>query len=993
MRTFLCAALCLVSLPLCAQVREQDGFIRVDTREEVERAPRDATRVRASKLTNADLGTLVRFERLKELDLRCSTALTDAGLNAMQNLPAHTVIDLRGCTGISASALAALIGNPPTLPLGTRVSAIWLPAELADGRLLRAENRLCELGLGTDQGVHKGQRFECFSADIALGGVFTGVVEVTEAGKATSKAAILYEARGQSIKPDQVLVNRIWRGGRYLNFVLAGEFEPEMGVLSVAEILDTLEELGARSQERQWNGLPLSVELVIGGANLLGDDAYRTARDQMRFAFVSEKGLRLYLDSSPGLHSYDPMGVAHVPNTAALKRCLPGQDAIQLDVLDNAGAELMAQWKLNWLQVDAMSGVSAESLGKLIKAGVWRHLALSGACTGNSDIFEGVTFSWFPDYLGLEGTKAPDGKWQGPPITAGLLKRMYTTTEEDRASFQQVSFRHNPGLTAATTKLLPTWWRIDVLDVSECSGLDDAAVRELIAPTTPDHTGIAQRETRKITLAGNPQLTDACFDVGAPESEYKGDRTADISGCSGLTDLALQRLATVGYHSVLISRKDKFTEAGIKAVSDRLTVRYVEDLDKPIAPVPVQDDGKVVPVPAVYVVRDEATLASLPASAKRVRLEGDFTTVPLELADLAHLVELDLSGCQKLTELPQEWWPQSLRRLDLRGCKGIYTSELGPLSALNPLKDQAGLHLWLDGAHLFAPETAASEADLAKASAYVEAWHTVAQARANALHTDSLSEEQRNALEEKLRVAEENWLNLKHVATYEPALSRAITAGLEPKIAAFLDQYRAAGAKWVATPDSVQAQSEYLRALACLNALAESAEELCPYALSFDASARKIFDRFEAMRKEYDTQVTDLEKKWDAATGDAATELLRQVEATKDLKRELEGMGDLGGKGDYGQMVQSLQGFKDLRSLRVEKAGYWRSSELVAVATAVQCKLELDLSGNANLTDADIDVLITVRRLAWVNLKGCKGISKAALDRLAEMRPGTKIER
>ena len=110
MRTGLLLILLAFAAPLSAQVRESDGYVRVNSRADIERTPRGTQMVRAQTLPEADLPALTRFENIGCLDLRCNQALTDKGLNALRALPAGVRFDFRGCRGLSTSSLVAFAG-------------------------------------------------------------------------------------------------------------------------------------------------------------------------------------------------------------------------------------------------------------------------------------------------------------------------------------------------------------------------------------------------------------------------------------------------------------------------------------------------------------------------------------------------------------------------------------------------------------------------------------------------------------------------------------------------------------------------------------------------------------------------------------------------------------------------------------------------------------------------------------------------------------------
>jgi hypothetical protein len=991
MRALVCASLCLLCLPLSAQMLCSDGYIEVETRQQVQQAPRDARLVRARDLPAADMATLARFTQLEKLDLRCHASLDDTSLSALHRLPPGTEVDIRGCPRLSAAAVSALAGNDWFRYGRPLMLVVWNPATLADGQILEVNGANCVLNIGTGHGAHKGQRFECYDNDPALNGRFTGVVEVTEPGPATSKGVILYHARDAAVKASDTLVNRLWRDGRYLNFALAGDFADNTGFLTLAEILDGMESLGARRQEREFMLSP-ATELVIGGSDLFSDEGYRWLRLHWSFAFVRESGLRLYFDPAPSTHRLDPDGVAHLADTAALRRCLSGLDAVHLDRLDPKGVEILRQWNLTRLTAESLSGVTTAMLATVLSNRTWKALALTGPCPGTDDPFANVSFAFGLETFRLEGRKGADGKHQAPPITAGLLKALYTTAEEDRAHVTHLSFRGNPNLTAATLRYLPAWWHVETLDVSDCPGLDDAAVRELFRPSEPDHVyGEALRNTQRLILSDNPQLTDAAFDFGDVEPFVQDGMRVDLVGCSGLTDLALRRLAAAGVKHMVVSRRQRFTEAGVKALDPAVRVTRVEDIA--FTKTRVMDDPRAEPQPEVFVVRDDKTLAALPRGARRVRFEGNDTGVLAKLWGHDGIAELDLSGNDNLKGLPGDWWQPHLRRLDLRGCTGLYAPESAPLAVLEYLKEQSNIHLALDGAHMFAPVAPPPDAKKTEARAFVAAWRKFVEARLAVDYGDKLDDAAQRAAQDALQDRELEWIGVRDDARYDPVLSRAIVAELDAVLGALLEAFRVAGASLVAKPDSEQAQRQHAQAHRWLKEIAILPRRLHGGALLFDPGWAALLGRYSKAAADYAGQLADLETEYEAAAGDAARELHRRITAVKDLARELAATRPDPGDNARPELEASVHRLSRLLSLRVANAAHWRGGELAALVAAVPCRLELDLAGNPNLTDADIDVLLSARRLGAVNLKGCTGISDAAVKRLAELRPGTRVER
>ncbi|MCC6573497.1 MAG: hypothetical protein IT462_06870 [Planctomycetes bacterium] len=1000
MRIALIAVLSLLATDAFAQTHEWDGFILVKSRAEIEKAPRGATKIRARALPEADLPALTRFADLEYLDLCCNQNLTDKAFLALRALPEDTAIDFGGCRNVSTSAMTAFCGYNQR---GPRRKILWKPATLIDGEVSAVENDVVTIALGRVQRVHVGQRFEVFDKEPALGGSFQGVVEVKEVGDKTSKADLLYTLGDKKPASGAVLVNRLWRDGRYLNFWLAGKFEAEQGFLTRAEISGYLKSKGAQQQSDEFAITP-SVELVVMGSEVFLDDAYRYARNRLFFSTVSECGMRMYVDANARVHRFDPSGVAHVSGASELARCEPGIDALSMDVCDADCAAALAGWTLCSLEIKQLKDVSTKALHAMLNKTPLEYLSLAGGVEAEDDTdpFKGAALLYARRNLLLEGAPGQDGKLRGPPITAGLRNMMYSSTEEYRAELGIFSLRRNPNLNAETVKLLPTWLYADRLDVSGCSNLDDKAVRLLLSPTVAgdDPRGELNRRAYHIDLSDNPQITDDAFAELKPSEDgsLRGCcHSINLAGCLKLTDLALKRLADGGVEGVIISRGSGITGKGIAAMTGKLWVNFAEDMGKPFVATPALDDGSpVAEVPDPWIVKDADSLKAMPRRCKRVRAEGIEDSVAEKLFSNPGIEELDLRGCDKLTVLPEliEASNGRLQRLDLRGCKGLHVQLPSPNEPRpHPLEHLMPMHLAVDGAHLFAAPIGLSEDQRKEAREFVALAREVINLEIEETTREFKTAEEQIEFWDALKPKKYKLDEMQLLSQCDPARAVAAWPEMVSACVELLDSLdTAAKARLAGKGEREKLLNDYRNAYSRVSKFTACMSSLIAEAFPVDAQTLHEH-RLDELQKSWAGRLADLEKKLEEAEEKDRDALWQQREDAKEVTLELKELRLVSNNLAREKLVSDLQSLPLFYSLRVEGTSYWCSAHLAALAQGVTCTLELDLSNNAGLTDTDIDTLLRVRRLRYVNLKGCKGISEAAVKKLIDARPAAKIER
>jgi hypothetical protein len=94
------------------------------------------------------------------------------------------------------------------------------------------------------------------------------------------------------VRTNDKIVSALWHNGRFLTIAMHGEFEPPAQSYTKERLKELLELAGCKVVEKVQPG----VDLVILGSNLFGDEWYREARNDLRFAAMQEDSIRLYVD-------------------------------------------------------------------------------------------------------------------------------------------------------------------------------------------------------------------------------------------------------------------------------------------------------------------------------------------------------------------------------------------------------------------------------------------------------------------------------------------------------------------------------------------------------------------------------------------------------------------------------------------------------------------------------------------------------------------------
>ena len=94
------------------------------------------------------------------------------------------------------------------------------------------------------------------------------------------------------VRKGDKLVSQLWQDGQFLTVALHGDYEPPNEAYSKARLIELLKQAGVNVVDKVQPG----TDVVILGSNLLGDEWYRRARNDLRFETLKEDDVRLYVD-------------------------------------------------------------------------------------------------------------------------------------------------------------------------------------------------------------------------------------------------------------------------------------------------------------------------------------------------------------------------------------------------------------------------------------------------------------------------------------------------------------------------------------------------------------------------------------------------------------------------------------------------------------------------------------------------------------------------
>ncbi|MBE7492678.1 MAG: hypothetical protein HS108_13115 [Planctomycetes bacterium] len=166
----------------------------------------------------------------------------------------------------------------------------------ADGEITYSDygRRVVHINLGRDDGVRAGQRFEVWRLHGRNQDAVVGVIEIVRCLSAHYSLCTVLSLVDDNdpVRKNDKIISRIWHRGKFLTIALHGTFEPPNQAYTVQRLTELLKQQGCTIVEKVQPG----TDIVITGSNLLGDEWYRKARDDIRFETLKEEDVRVYID-------------------------------------------------------------------------------------------------------------------------------------------------------------------------------------------------------------------------------------------------------------------------------------------------------------------------------------------------------------------------------------------------------------------------------------------------------------------------------------------------------------------------------------------------------------------------------------------------------------------------------------------------------------------------------------------------------------------------
>jgi hypothetical protein len=165
----------------------------------------------------------------------------------------------------------------------------------ADGEVTYSDyaRRVVHLSLGHMDGVRAGQRFEIWRPHGFEKDEFVGVVEIIRTLSAHFSLCTVLSLTNDNdpVRKGDKAMSHFWQNGKFLSVALHGTFEPPNQSYSRERLTELLTQMGVKVVDKVQPG----TDLVILGSNLLGDEWYRRARNDLRFDTLREEDIRLYV--------------------------------------------------------------------------------------------------------------------------------------------------------------------------------------------------------------------------------------------------------------------------------------------------------------------------------------------------------------------------------------------------------------------------------------------------------------------------------------------------------------------------------------------------------------------------------------------------------------------------------------------------------------------------------------------------------------------------
>ena len=184
-----------------------------------------------------------------------------------------------------------LIRNLPRLKIPVKLEKSEPDGEVSYSDYTRGT---VHIDLGHADGVKVGQRFEIWRLHGFDRDELVGVVEIVRTlSPHYSLCTVLSLTNDDDpVRKGDKIVSRLWHNGQFLSIALHGSYEPPNEAYTKERLAEMLRQAGVKVVDKVQPG----TDVVILGSNLLGDEWYRRARNDLRFETMREDDVRLYLD-------------------------------------------------------------------------------------------------------------------------------------------------------------------------------------------------------------------------------------------------------------------------------------------------------------------------------------------------------------------------------------------------------------------------------------------------------------------------------------------------------------------------------------------------------------------------------------------------------------------------------------------------------------------------------------------------------------------------
>lgn len=190
-----------------------------------------------------------------------------------------------------AQKFGDLVRNLPRLKIPQKLEQSDPDGEISYSDYKRG---VVHVNLGHADGVRVGQRFEVWRPHGFEKDEFVGVVEIVRMLSAHYSlcTVLLLTKDDDPVRKADKIVSQIWHNGKFLKIALHGSYEPPNEAYSKERLTELLKNLGVQVVDKVQPG----TDMVVLGSNLLGDEWYRRARNDLRFETLKEDDIRLYVD-------------------------------------------------------------------------------------------------------------------------------------------------------------------------------------------------------------------------------------------------------------------------------------------------------------------------------------------------------------------------------------------------------------------------------------------------------------------------------------------------------------------------------------------------------------------------------------------------------------------------------------------------------------------------------------------------------------------------